>query len=63
MNTVSAEPKFKIEMIFGYVEIKTFNVVEGNKLVCYSYSIDYDGDGIERSRTEPEAISAIWWES
>lgn len=32
-------------------------------MVCYSYSITYDMNGKEVSRTEPSAISSMGWDN
>lgn len=55
--------KFKAIKVFGYSELKQFNRFENGRMVCYGYSISYDLNGIEQSRTEPEAISSIGWDN
>ena len=47
-------------MIFGYGEIKQFFRVEDGRLVFYGYSINYDRDGKEVSRTEPSRVSSLY---
>lgn len=56
------EEMFKAKVIYGHVELKLGYREEGNKLVCYGHSIHYDRDGKEVSRTEPEAISSMYYE-
>jgi len=33
--------------------------MEGEKMVCYGWSVDYDRDGNETGRTQPEVISSM----
>ena len=49
-------------MIFGYSEMKQFYRIEGERLVFYGYSINYDRDGKERSRTKPSRTSSMWFD-
>ena len=49
------------DLIFGHVEIKQELRFEDGKMVCFAYSIRYDKDGKELSRSEPEPISSIVW--
>lgn len=51
--------KYKVEILYGHSEPKIFYKKEGESLVCYSYRIDYDRNGIETNRTKPEEISRL----
>jgi hypothetical protein len=53
--------KFDINVIFGYSELKQFHRFENGKRVCYGYRIDYNRDGVEIKRTEPQFVSAVGW--
>ena len=50
-----------ITMILGHTEIKQFRKIENGRLVSYGYSINYDQDGKERSRTKPTATGSLGW--
>jgi len=50
-----------LDNILGRKELKTYLVFEDGKMVAYCYSIDYDRDGNEVGRTEPEPLSSIGW--
>lgn len=58
---MSGKNKFKISMFFGHTEIKQFNKFENGKMVSYGYSITYDREGVEVSRTEPSSLGSIGW--
>ncbi len=45
--------EFCAKVTYGSVAIKDFQRIENGKLVYYAYSIRYDRDGVETSRTEP----------
>ena len=47
--------------VFGHCEIKTFYQLEGARLVSYGYSIDYDREGKEVSRTKPSPLGSIYF--
>ena len=49
-------------IVFGYSEIKQFCRFEDGRLVFYGYSIDYDRDGKERSRTEPSRTGSLYFD-
>ena len=49
-------------MMFGSVEIKEFSLFENGRYVSYSYSISYDREGREISRTEPMAMGSLGWD-
>ena len=48
-------------LVFGHVELKQFNKFENGRMVSYGYSITYDRNGIEVSRTEPSSYGSIGW--
>jgi hypothetical protein len=54
--------EINIEVILGHSELKQFNKFEKGRMVCYGYRIDYDRQGVETGRTEPEAIRSIGWD-
>lgn len=54
--------RFKVNCILGHAELKQFNKFEGGRMVCYGYSISYDKDGKETSRTDPSSLSSIGWD-
>lgn len=49
------------EAFFGHKELKQFHQFEDGRMVTYGYSITYDGEGKEVSRTEPSRISSVGW--
>jgi hypothetical protein len=53
--------KFKIK--FGSVETKLLHKFENGRMVTYGYSIEYDLNGIETGRTDPEPLGSIGWDS
>ena len=55
------DEKFKVNIIFGHVEIKQFHKFENGRLVSYGYSINYDRHGKEISRTKPIPSGSIGW--
>ena len=63
ISTTMLGMKFKIDCLFGHKELKQFNKFENGRMVCYGYSISYDMDGKEASRTEPSALSSIGWDN
>ena len=56
---MESDIKFKVNAIFGHIELKHFYRQEDDWLVYYGYSIKYDRAGNEVSRTEPTAYSKI----
>lgn len=61
-EVLNDEPiNFKVDCFFGRKELKQFYNLENGWLVCYGYSISYDIHGNEISRTEPTALSAIFF--
>lgn len=53
--------KIKVSIRYGHIELKQFNRYENGCMVTYGYSIDYDRDGREVSRTEPTKVGSIGW--
>ena len=53
---------FCAKVIYGSVSIEQFHKFEDGRMVNYSYSITYDRDGIETSRTEPTKGPSIGWD-
>lgn len=51
--------KFTVEVLYGSVESKVFYQYENGGLASYGYSIHYDREGNEVSRTEPSKIGLI----
>ena len=51
----------KVQMIYGHIELKQFNNFENGRMVSYAYRIDYDQNGKETKRTEPEPLSSVGW--
>lgn len=47
------------DVLYGHVEIVQTHKVEGDTLICGGYSITYDGDGKEVSRTKDSEISRM----
>jgi hypothetical protein len=58
MNTDNID----IKLIMGRSELREIRKFENGRMVFYSYRIDYDQNGVETGRTEPEAISSIGWD-
>ena len=54
--------KFKATAIYGHMELKQENRWEDGRLVAYGWSISYDADGKETSRTTPSKLSEMWFE-
>ncbi len=52
----------KVNDILGHQELRQFDRFKGGKLVTYGYSIRYDRNGKEVSRTGPTAVGAIGWD-
>ncbi len=50
---------YKASIIYGHVELKEFHKFENGRMIYYGYSITYDRDGNEMSRTEPTAGASI----
>lgn len=51
--------QFKCEVKYGYVRLLSSYRKEGDCLVCYVHRIEYDRDGREIMRSEPEAIGRL----
>jgi len=49
----------KVNILYGRVKIIPTYRVEGDTLIAGGYSITYDGDGNEVSRTKDEEISRL----
>lgn len=71
-DSAQTEPTFRMEILFGHIEIVTTERREGNKLILGGYAIHYDRDGKETHRTEdtPNIICTLpddmcerrpWW--
>lgn len=43
----------------GYIEPRTFHKFEHGQMVGYCYSVEYDSNGKEISRTEPTRLGSI----
>ena len=56
------EPTSKLDMIFGHMELKQIDKFENGRLVSYGYSIKYDRNGKEVSRTEPFFLISIGYD-
>ena len=50
-----------MKFTFGYIELKQFHKFENGQMVSYGYSIQYNRQGEEISRTEPGRLSSIGW--
>ena len=61
-SSVRDDAQFKMTAIYGYVKLKQFTKFEGGRLVYYSYSITYNRQGKELSRTEATPLSSIGWD-
>ena len=48
-------------MVFGHCEVKQFYRLEGERLVSYGYSINYDREGKEVSRTKPFSAGYLYF--
>ncbi len=48
--------------ILGHVELKIFNEFENGRMITYGYSIKYDRNGKEVSRTEPCSGNSTGWD-
>ena len=59
---MNKEEWIKVDILYGYKELKSFYKPEGNGLRFYSYSVSYDRDGNELSQTEPEPYGWIGYE-
>jgi hypothetical protein len=57
------EELFDISCLFGYVEPKQFRKFENGRMVTYHYSITYDDNGKEISRTDPVSFGSIGWDN
>lgn len=55
--------EFKIDIIFGSVEPKTFHKFENGRMVVYGYSIHRDREGNVTHKTRPEPISSCGWDN
>ena len=49
----------KCTPIYGHKEIVTFNKVINGVICAYGYSIDFDENNIEKSRTKPSLIAKL----
>lgn len=47
-------------IVFGHVELRQFCRQEGVSLVFYGYSVSYDREGVEVSRTNPSRVSSMY---
>ena len=54
--------KFKTTIVYGHCEIKQFCRFEDDRLVFYGYSINYDRDGREVSRTKPSSTGCLYFD-
>jgi predicted ATP-dependent endonuclease of OLD family len=53
--------EYSVTMVFGRSELKQFNRFENGRMVTYSYRVDYDHNGAETGRTEPEPLGSVGW--
>lgn len=59
---MSEDTTIKCTPVFGYVGLKGEYREENGRVVYYSWSVRYDINGKEVSRTEPEVMSSIGWD-